>query len=126
MNARVLGRAAEPVMVERLSSYLEKDLIYGSYRVCSFQAVQANTFVRIDRATQVDVNATLPNVAWRANGVTPDRRRVPSKDPRGAALLVSDAATGEDTPLGADGRPRRRWERGLIQGAIHYPKERRS
>ena len=76
MNARVLGRAAEPVMVERLSSYLEKDLIYGSYRVCSFQAVQANTFVRIDRATQVDVNATLPNVAWRANGVTPDRRRV--------------------------------------------------
>jgi hypothetical protein len=105
MNARILGRAAGPVTVERLSAYLEEELIYGPYRVCALEAVQADTFVGIDRPTQEEINATLPHVAWRAAGVTPDGRRVLGQsvlfegcddgDPRGAALLVSDAASGE-------------------------------
>ena len=105
MNARILGRAAGPVTAERLSEYLERELIYGSYRVCSLEAVQSDTFVGIDRATQTEISATLPHVAWRATGVAPDGRRVVgqsvvfegcgAEDPRGAALLVSDAANGE-------------------------------
>lgn len=105
MNARILGQAAGPVTVERLSAYLERELIYGPYRVCSLEAVQADTYVGIDRATQAEINATLPHVAWRASGVTPDDRRVlgqsvvfegcDAEDPRGAALLVTDAASGE-------------------------------
>lgn len=105
MNARILGRAAGPVTVESLSAYLEEELIYGPYRVCALEAVQADTFVGIDRPTQEEINATLPHVAWRANGTTPDGRRVlgqsvvfegcDAEDPRGAALLVTDAASGE-------------------------------
>jgi hypothetical protein len=105
MNARILGRAAGPVTAERLSEYLERELIYGPYRVCSLEAIQTDTFVGIDRATQTEINATLPHVAWRATGVTPDGRRVLGQsvvfegcddgDPRGAALLVTDAGSGE-------------------------------
>lgn len=105
MNARILGRAAGPVTVERLTAYLEEELIYAPYRVCALEAVQANTFVGIDRPTQEEINATLPHVAWRATGVTPDGRRVlaqsvlfegcDAENPRGAALLVTDAASGE-------------------------------
>lgn len=105
MSARILGRAAGQVTVERLSAHLEEELIYGPYRVCSLEAVQADTFVGIDRTTQEEINATLPHVAWRATGVTSDGRRVlgqsvvfegcDAEDPRGAALLVTDAASGE-------------------------------
>ncbi len=105
MNARILGRAAGPVTAERLSAYLQEELIYGPYRVCALEAVQADTYVGIDRATQQEINATLPHVAWRAAGTTPDGRRVLAQsvlfegcdadDPRGAALLVTDAASGE-------------------------------
>ena len=105
MNARILGQAVGPVTAERLSAYLEQELVYGPYRVCSLEAVQADTFVGVDRATQAEINATQPHVAWRATGVTPDGRRVvgqsvvfegcDAEDPRGAALLVTDAASGE-------------------------------
>jgi hypothetical protein len=105
MNARILGRAAGPVTTERLSTSIERELVYGSYRVCSLEAVQADTYVGIDRATQAEVNATRPHVIWRINGVTPNGRRVVgqsvvfegcgAEDPRGAALLVTDATSGE-------------------------------
>lgn len=80
-------------------------MIYGVYRVCSLEAVQPDTYVGIDRATQAEIDETQPQAAWRATGVTPDGRRVVGQsvlfegcdpeDPRGAALLVTDAATGE-------------------------------
>jgi hypothetical protein len=105
MNARILGQSAGPVTTERLSAYLEREMIYGVYRICSLEAVQPDTYVGIDRATQAEINATQPEAAWRATGVTPDGRRVVGQsvlfegcdpgDPRGAALLVTDATTGE-------------------------------
>lgn len=104
-EARILGQAAGSVTAEQLSSYLEETMIYSPYRVCFLEAVQADTFVGIDRATQAEIGATLPHMAWQLEGVTPDGRKVLaqsvvfegcySDDPRGGALLVTDQATGE-------------------------------
>lgn len=105
IEARILGRAAGPATAERLSVYLEETMIYSPYRVCALEAVQADTYVGIDRATQAEIDATRPLVASRVSGVTPDGRRVigqsvvfegcDAEEPRGAALLVTDEATGE-------------------------------
>lgn len=105
MEARILGTAAGGVTTQRLSDFLEDTLIYGSYRVCSLEAVQNDTYVGLDRAAQAEINATLPHVAWRLTSATADGRRVLAQsvvfegcdpdDPRGAALLITDAATNE-------------------------------
>lgn len=120
MEARILGQSAGPVTAQRLSTYLEETMIYFPYRVCSLEAVQADTYVGIDRATQAEIDATRPYIAWRVEGVTPDGRRVLGQsvvfegchpdDPRGAALLITDTTTSEILrwePLGeriAEGR----------------------
>ena len=105
MTARILGKSAGPVTVEKLSAYLEKTMIYYSYRVCSLEAVQGDTFVGIDRATQEQIDEYRPQLSWRAESTAPGGRRILGQsvvfegcgedDPRGGALLVTDAATGE-------------------------------
>ncbi|MGN7928640.1 hypothetical protein [Sphingopyxis sp. 22461] len=105
MTARILGTSAGPVTAEKLSAYLEKTMIYYSYRVCSLEAVQGDTFVGIDRATQLQIDEYRPHVSWRAESVAPGGRRIlgqsvvfegcEADDPRGGALLVTDIATGE-------------------------------
>lgn len=105
MEARILGRAAGAVTVQRLNEYLGEELVYGPYEVCSLEAVLPDTFVGLDRATQAEINATLPHVSWRVAAVAPDGRRIVGQsvvfeacdesDPRGAALLITDEATGE-------------------------------
>lgn len=105
MDARILGKAAGPVSTKALSAYLDRTMLYSSYAVCSLEPAQGDTFVGIDRATQAEIDATRAQVAWRAEAVTPDGRKVlgqsvvfegcDEEDPRGAALLVTDSATGE-------------------------------
>lgn len=105
MTARILGQAAGPVTAEKLSAYLAETMIYYSYKVCSLEAVQSDTFVGIDRATQKEIDEYRPHASWRAETVAPGGRRIlgqsvvfegcGAEDPRGAALLVTDVATGE-------------------------------
>jgi len=105
MTARILGKSAGPVTTDKLSAYLADTMIYYSYKVCSLEAVGPDTFVGIDRATQVQIEEYRQQMSWRAEGVAPGGRRIigqsvvfegcDSDDPRGAALLVTDAATGE-------------------------------
>ena len=126
MEARILGQSAGSVTAERLSAYIGGTMIFSPYRVCALEAVQPDTFVGLDRATQEEIEATRPYVAWRIQGVTPDGRRVVGQsvvfegchpdDPRGAALLVTDEASGEilrweplGEHIGEDGRRYRAW-----------------
>ncbi len=105
MEARILGKAAGPVTTDKLNAYLADELVYGVYSVCSLEAVEPDTFVGIDRSTQAQINETLRNVIWRVAATTPDGRRVigqsvvfegcGQEEPRGGALLVTDAASGE-------------------------------
>lgn len=104
INARILGTAAGPVTVKRLSDYLAETLIYYPYEVCTLEPVQIDTYVGIDRVTQSEIDAYRGQVRWRIDAVTPDGRKLlaqsvvfegcASDDPRGAALLVTDAASG--------------------------------
>jgi hypothetical protein len=105
MTARILGKSAGPVSTEKLSDYLSETMIYYSYKVCSLEAVQGDTFVGIDRATQTQIEEYRAQSTWRAESVAPGGRRLlgqsvvfegcGEEDPRGAALLVTDVATGE-------------------------------
>jgi hypothetical protein len=125
-DARILGQSAGSVTTAELSAYIEETMPFSPYRVCFMEAVQADTFVGIDRATQAAIEATLPDVAWQVEGVTPDGRKVLGQsvifegchpdEPRGAALLVTDPASGEILrwePLGdrirEDGRSYPAW-----------------
>lgn len=104
MNARILGKAAGPVTTQRLSEYINETMIYNSYKVCSLEPATSDSFVGIDRATQAEIDAYKAFSSWRAEGVAPGGRRILGQSvlfeacdegPSGAALLVSDAATGE-------------------------------
>lgn len=105
MEGRVLGKSAGPVSAEDLSTYLEETMLYSPYRVCSLEPIQEDTFVGIDREAQSEIDATQADVSWQMEAATPDSRRVlgqsvvfegcDQEDPRGAALLVTDNATGE-------------------------------
>ncbi|MFZ5727207.1 MAG: hypothetical protein ACOY4C_12405 [Pseudomonadota bacterium] len=105
MTARILGQSAGPVTAEKLSTYLAETMVYHSYRVCSLEAVQDDTFVGINRGTQIQIDEYRPRVSWQAESVAPGGRRIigqsvvfegcDEEDPRGAALLVTDVATGE-------------------------------
>ncbi|WP_447753302.1 hypothetical protein [Sphingopyxis fribergensis] len=105
MTARILGKAAGPVTTEKLSAYLAETVIYSSYSVCALEPATSDSFVGIDRATQAQIDEYRPHMTWRAESIAPGGRRIlgqsvvfegcDSEDPRGAALLVTDAATGE-------------------------------
>jgi len=104
MTARILGKSAGTVTTEKLSAYLADTMIYYSYRVCALEPAAPDTFVGIDRATQSQIDEYRVQSTWRAEGVGPGGRRIlgqgvfegcDSEDPRGAALLVTDAMTGE-------------------------------
>jgi len=104
MNARILGKAAGPVTVQKLSDYIGETMIYYSYSICSLEAVGPDSFVGIDRTTQAEIDAYRAMSSWRAESIAPGGRRILGQSvlfeacddsPRGAALLVTDAATGE-------------------------------
>lgn len=105
MEARILGKSSGTVTADQLTAYLKETILYSPYEVCSLEAVQGDTFVGLDRATQNEIDETKPHVAWRIDATTPDGRRVVGQsvvfeacaenDPRGAAILVTDAETRE-------------------------------
>ena len=104
MNARILGQAAGPVTVKKLSDFIGETMTYYSYSVCSLEPVGPDTFVGIDRATQTEIDSYRMQSSWRAESVAPGGRRILGQSvvfearddgPKGAALLVTDAATGE-------------------------------
>lgn len=104
MNARILGKAAGPVTVQKLSDYIGETMIYYSYSICSLEAVGPDSFVGIDRTTQAEIDAYRAMSSWRAESIAPGGRRILGQSvlfeacddgPRGAALLATDAATGE-------------------------------
>src|SRR3546814_15168387 len=55
MNARILGQAAGPVTVKKLSDFIGETLIYYSYTVCSLEPVGPDTFGGINRDTQTEI-----------------------------------------------------------------------
>ena len=104
VQARILGTSAGPVTAETLSAHIEETQIFYSYRVCALEAVQADTYVGVDRETQAEIDASRPHVAWRAEAIAPGGRKILGQSvvfegcddgPKGAALLVTDAVTGE-------------------------------
>jgi hypothetical protein len=105
MEARIIGRQAGDVTAKQVSDFLAETMIYSPYDICSLEAVDATTFVGIDKSTQEDINSTLPHVSWRQDGKAPNGRQIVGQivvfescfvdDPRGAALLVTDKQTRE-------------------------------
>ncbi|WP_132469813.1 hypothetical protein [Novosphingobium sp. ST904] len=104
MNARILGQAAGPVTVKKLSDFIGETMIYYSYTVCSLEPVGPDTFGGIDRDTQTEIDGYKAQSSWRAESVAPGGRRILGQSvvfegcddgPRGAALLVTDTMTGE-------------------------------
>lgn len=103
-EARILGKSVGPVTAEKLTAYIEETQIFNSYSVCALEAVQGDTYVGIDRATQADIDTSRPHIAWRAEASAPGGRKILGQSvlfegcddgPKGAALLVTDAVTGE-------------------------------
>lgn len=103
-EARILGRNAGPVTIAALSKYLEDTMLYGTYAVCALEAASADSFVGLDRVSQGGIDAYRPQVSWRAEATAPGGRRVIGQsvlfescdgELKGAALLVTDAATNE-------------------------------
>lgn len=126
IQARILGTSAGRVSAEKLSDYIEATQIYYSYRVCALEVVQPDSFVGVDRETQTAIDAYRGQVAWRAEAVAPGGRKILAQSvlfegcdedgPKGAALLVTDAETGEilrwqplGTFTGDDGREKPAW-----------------
>ena len=116
MEARILSKNAGATTAERLSKFLEGSMEYYSYKVCSLEAVFPDTYVGIDKATQLEIDTAQKTAIWRLPVTTPDGRKISAQsvlfegcddeDPRGAALLINDAATGEILsfqPLGSYG-----------------------
>lgn len=105
MEGRILGKAVGPVTTEKLSAYLADTMIYSPYRVCALEAAGSDTFVGLDRPTQAEIESSRLHTSWRVTAVTPDERTVvgqsvvfegcDAEDPRGAALMVTDAVSGE-------------------------------
>lgn len=105
INARITGKAGGPVSAEKLTAYIEETLVFGPYEICALEAVQSDTFIGVDHATQASIEIYRPDSIWRTESVTPGGRRIVAQSvlfescgdegPRGAALLVTDAATGE-------------------------------
>jgi hypothetical protein len=105
MEARIIGKQAGAVTSTQLSDFLNDTILYSPYSICALEAVDANTFVGIDKSTQEDINVTLPHVSWRQEGKAPDGREIvgqivvfegcDAQDPRGVALLASDKVTSE-------------------------------
>jgi hypothetical protein len=105
MEARILGKSAGSTTVRKLSDYLAETMLYSPYKVCALESADRGTYVGLDRPTQLEIDETMPNVEFRIEATTPSGRKVigqsvvfegcDPEDPRGAALLVTDSATGE-------------------------------
>lgn len=103
-EARILGKNAGRVTADVLSKYLADTMLYGTYAVCALEAASADSFVGLDRESQAGIDAYRPHATWRAEATAPGGRRVIGQsvlfescdgELKGAALLVSDAATAE-------------------------------
>jgi hypothetical protein len=104
-EARIIGQQAGNVTTKKLSDYLEKEMVFSPYAICSLKSVDSTTFVGLDKETQEEIAATLPHVSWRQLGKTPDGQDIAGQvvlfegcdkeDPRGAALLVTDIQSSE-------------------------------
>ena len=90
-EARILGKSAGRVTATVLSK-------------CALEAASADSFVGLDRESQAGIDACRPHVTWRAEATAPGGRRVIGQsvlfescdgELKGAALLVTDAATNE-------------------------------
>ena len=104
ISARVLGKSAGSTTVEKLNEFIEETVIYYSYAVCSLESVSSDTFVGMDRNSQASIDAYKP-YTWQTHSSAPDGRRILGQivvfegceqgDISGAALLVTDADTGQ-------------------------------
>lgn len=105
MEARILGQSAGAVTAKQLSDFLDLTMEYYKYKVCSLEAVSADTYVGVDRVTQAEINSTLAGMTSGIESFAPGGRQILGQsvvfegcdpdDPRGAALLVTDVVTGE-------------------------------
>src|SRR5690606_14072214 len=76
IEARILGSAAGPVTAKTLSDYLAETMVYYSYEVCALAPVEADTYVGLDRTTQIEIDAYRGKLRARVDGVTPDGRKL--------------------------------------------------
>lgn len=105
VKGSISGKLASGVSAAALSKYIEQTEEFYPYRICALAEVKNDTYAGVDRATQEDIGATLKFVNWRVQGVTPNGRRIVAQsvlyeacdedENRGAAVLVTDAATSE-------------------------------
>jgi hypothetical protein len=105
MEARIIGQQAGNVTTRKLSDYLAEEMVFSPYAICSLKSVDASTFVGLDKQSQEQITTYLPHVSWRQLGKAPDGREIigqivlfegcDKEDPRGAALLATDAKTSE-------------------------------
>lgn len=104
ITARVIGKSSGSTTVEKLNAYIDETIAYYSYSVCSLDSVSSETFVGMDRQTQAEIDMYKP-YTWEVTSIAPDGRKIRGQivvyegcetaDPRGAALLVTDADTGQ-------------------------------
>src|SRR3546814_16698720 len=76
MNARILGQAAGPVTVKKLSDFIGETMIYYSYTVCSLEPVGPDTFGGIDRAPQPEIDGYKDHSSCHSESVAPGVRRL--------------------------------------------------
>lgn len=104
-EARVIGSSAGAVTTANLSKFIEATEIYGTYKICALSAVDAATYVGVDKAIQDEINLTLKTAQWRietrtSNGIGVIAQSVLFEacddiDNRGAAVLVTNAQTSQ-------------------------------
>lgn len=105
MEGRILGKSVGQITTEQLDQFIANSREYGSYKVCSVEAVQADTYVGMDRDTQEQID-NRQNGTWGLRAVTPDGRALSAQtvlwegcdgeeSGRGVALLVTDEKTSE-------------------------------
>src|SRR3546814_19134050 len=104
MNARILGQAAGPVTVKKLSDFIGETMIYYSYTVCSLEPVGPDTFGGIDRDKQTEIDGYKAKCSWLAASVAPGAGRTLRQSvafegcdvwQRGEALMVTYLMQGE-------------------------------
>lgn len=104
IEARILRTSAGTISAKQLSDYVAETILYSPYSVCALEAVTGDTYVGLDKATQDQLEQYRPMTTWRVEALTPDGRKVVGQsvlfescdaEVRGAALLITDAASNE-------------------------------
>jgi len=105
MEGRILTKAVGAVTTEAVNRFIEETQIYSPYKICALGQIEVDTFVGLDKATQSEIDASRPQMLGRIEIVSPDGRKLvgrgvvfegcDSEGPKGAALLVTDAATND-------------------------------